>query len=134
MASQTITSPDTLQFTQDNKHVYAYSGTVDVGDVQNQYYSILEFDTGSGYIRAKVQFHYSAGNSNDFKYSILFNDEKVAEFHVTHGQYPFYNPIWVVIPPFTTVKCQGANTEAAAARSQLVSITGSVYDTLPVRN
>jgi len=128
MASQTITGLG-LQFTQDNKRCYAYSGEVEnAAGGSSTMSTLLEFQTGSGFIHGNFLWgikHAGAGDSYTF---IKFNDQVVIE---TGGAVPF-NPVIMVIPPFTKVTMLWGID--GATKNCTGILTGRVYEYLPVRN
>ena len=132
MASQTIAGPE-LQFTQDNKHCYAYSGEVSVANTE---LNLLSFDTNSEYIRAKVQLGSKAQENEDYEFKIYFND--IVVFSATFGNQGQYYlgawPIPIIIPSFTNVKISLDNIADTDSRVWTVHLTGRVYEYLPVRN
>ena len=131
MASQTITGPE-LQYTQDNKHCYAVSGSVGCTNTETD---LLNFNCGSGFIDATIQFNYGAINTDDFQYRVYFNDLVVQSYFVGHAVDPHPNgPLYLLIPPFTVVRCTAANASGTTEILQAVSLTGRVYEYLPVRN
>jgi len=133
MASQTIVGPD-LQYTQDNKHAFAYSGVIGVTDSETTLLGSTM--TGSGYISAKLQISYMSATENNIEYLIYFNDIVVQGYTVKGGgNYTEADvPLWLIIPPFTELKVTGVNKSASTARDHAVSLTGRVYEYLPVRN
>jgi len=132
MASQTITGPD-LQYTQDNLHCYAYSGSVAVTDTIGV---LCEAHSKSGFIVADIQFGYVSDLGLKCGYRILFDDILIHSYQVSGGdRYTSPdNPIRVIIPPFTKVTLDAANLASSASMNQCVSVTGRVYAQLPVRN
>lgn len=122
--SQTVTG-SALQFTNDNKHAYAYSGVKSVDDNET---TLLEVSTNSEYINAHIQFNYVASANQDFTYKIYFNDVIVQQYNV--GNSVIYtspdNFLYVVIPPFTDVKLTAQNISDSTQLNQIVSLTGKV--------
>jgi len=132
MASQTITGPD-LQYTQDNKHAFAYSGSTDVA---NSTVSLLKFTSSSGYIVGTFQPQYfdNAGAEN-FQFKVLFNSIQVAGCVLDKIEgYTPYEEIELIIPPFTDVEITALNVADADTRKMAAIIIGRVYEMLPVRN
>ena len=133
MASQTITSKD-LQYTQDNKHCYAYSGLLPIPDSNT---NLLEFTTGSGYIKAKVIFSSRDSTADDYRAFISLNGQEVfgAFYLNTALGYPYGTvPIRLIIPPNTEVKIYMINVSTSSGYNWFASLTGRVYEHLPVRN
>jgi len=130
MASQTIVGPE-LQYTQDNLRCYAYSGIVLVADAPAT--SLLSFTSGSGFIMANFQFNFGQETSEKFEYVINFNSVQVQEY-LQEGQQNPHNLIPLIIPPFTTVQATAQNKSSSNERLMFCTLTGRVYDYLPVRN
>jgi len=107
-----------LQFTNDNKRAYAYSGGVNTAvgtDV-----TLLHFTTTSEYHIAKLQYWYDAnGSGSNIEFKVSFNDVKVATIIVTDSNdAEWCTPIELIIPPFTDVLVEAKNfggTEAVLA-------------------
>jgi len=126
--SQTVAG-NALQFTNDNKHAYAYSGLV---SADNNETTLLEFTTASEYINAKTQFFYADNGTDAFVYKIYLDNIVVIQYRTwgttdTNGEYnnpP--NDFDLIIPPFTTVKFTAQNIQAATAENQLALLTGKV--------
>jgi len=138
MASQTITG-DTLQFTQDNKHCYAYSGAIIVA---NATVNCLEFKSAiSGYIMADFIQSLDASAIDQgqlFGFTIELNDVVICNFveHVRSyaGQeYIGLQRYKFLIPPHNTVITK-AYTDDGSNNPFFHTITGRVYEHLPVRN
>ena len=108
------------------EHAFGYSGTVSVSDSE---LDLLSFDSGSGYIVAKIMFNYAAESSNNFTYRIRINGEVVQLYIVDHTlQYTEPdNTIHLIIPPFTTVRCTAKNDTGDSGRLQICSLIGRVY-------
>jgi len=131
MASQTIVGPD-LQFTQDNKHCYAYN----IVDVANSELALLEFLAGSGYIVATLQFNYAEPTTDNFRYRIYLNDI-LTQVYITTAADAYTSPdnlLPILIPPFTRLKATAANITSSDDIFQAVALIGRVYEYLPVRN
>jgi len=136
MASQTITGLG-LQFTQDNKHCFAYSGAVALDGTTDEN-TYLEFTTGSGYIVGTFQANNidTGAGTDDMFYQIYFNDIVIIGY-IAGGSKTYSDPdnlVPLIIPPFTDVKCTVQDTTQASAIKNTLSITGRVYEYLPVRN
>ena len=125
MASQTITGPD-LQYTQDNKHAFAYSGSVDVA---NSTITLLKFTSKACYIVGTFQPQYfdNAGAEN-FQFKVLFNSLQVAGVVLDKiDGYTPYEEIELIIPPETHVLITAINVADADTRKIAAIITGRVY-------
>jgi len=124
-SSQPVITPNALNFTPDNKHVYAYSGGT--ATVVNTDVALIEFTTQSEYVIAKLQFWYDAnGSGSNIEFKTSFNNVKVATVVVTDSfTLQTIIPTRLVIPPFTAVLIEAKNfggTEAV-----LASLTGKAY-------
>jgi len=126
MSGETVTSRNALQFTNDNKNAYAFSGEVDIGNATT---TMLEFQTNSEYLISKLQIMNGTTSNEDFKYLVFFNNVIVARWHflyasTTHQSMP--NTLHLTIPPFTTVKITGRNETSSTGRDHTAVITANV--------
>ena len=117
----------TLQFTPDNKHAFITSGEKSTPSSTAEV-TLLEFETQSYYLIAKVLFSYSDSfDTDNLKHSILFDDVSIFEYSVT-GASTYTEPdnyIPLIIPPFTNVKMNTQNL-SGNARSVWNLITAEV--------
>jgi len=134
MASQTVTGP-ALQFTQDNLHCYAASGSITTPG-QGTDVTLLDFLNESAYIVGTVQFGVPSESNNNIGFSVTFNGEIVMGYTISgatsDAQSSNYLPL--IIPAHTRVKCIGRNYESGSAIPLTAFFTGRVYEHLPVRN
>jgi len=120
MSGETVTSRNSLQFTNDNKNAYAYSGLTVVsqslGDV-----TMFEGSTNSEYIKATVSFGTADATFSGAKnigYKISFNDTLVfSQLSISDGDGTLnYDgacfPQTLIIPPFTTIKIETFTSDA----------------------
>ena len=123
-SSQPVKTPNAINFTPDNKHCYAYSGsqTTD-GSVWNANTELLNFKTQSEYIIGKFYLTTDMITGNNLFIKIEFNDVTILNLK-TDGVPPYANEFRdyeLVIPPFTHVKflfgAQGVTTEATGLLS-----------------
>lgn len=131
MASQTITG-DALQFTQDNKHCFAFSGEVTVGTGAT---TLLSFQTGGYYVRARFQFAFSESSTADVSPEIDLDGITVFKFYASQQALtePYSLPyVDLIIPPETVVLC--TSTVSGGSQKQTLNLVGRVYEYLPVRN
>jgi len=138
MASQTITGKD-LQYTQDNLRCFAFSG---VTNVTAQTVIGLDFSTGSGYILASLYFQLDSTNltaGQEVGYSVTINGAQVA---IAKGGEPAGSglntlstpyDLTLIIPPFSAVVISLISTDSDAIPMG-ITLTGRVYENLPVRN
>jgi len=121
-SSQPVITPNAINFTPDNKRVYAYSGMLAGSTSAETTY--LEFNTNSEYIRCTIQ----QGSTNETTRKtvyIYFNDIQILRNDVDNG-YPFPNTYEILIPPFTkvsiTLKLGGDD-----GMSSWINLTGKAY-------
>lgn len=108
------------------EHAYAYSGSV---DVLNETKTLLEFNTGAGYIVGSFQPQYfdNAGGEN-YQFKVLFNSLQVAGVVLDKiDGYTPYEEIELIIPPETHVLITAINVADADTRKIAAVITGRVY-------
>jgi hypothetical protein len=125
MSGETVTS-NALQFTNDNKHAYAFSGIVDVNNSETQ---LLLLNTQSEYLLAELQVLQGTTSNEDFLYKVFFNNVIVAQWHclqVTTIDTNMPNIYNFIIPPFTLVKVTGQNTSSSTNRDHTATLTGKV--------
>ena len=126
MSGETVTSRNALQFTNDNKNAYAFSGEV---DIDNATTTMLEFQTNSEYLISKLQIMNGTTSNEDFKYLVFFNNVIVAQWHclqVTDKEINMPNIYNFIIPPFTLVKVTAQNTSSATTRNHSATLTAKV--------
>tara|TARA_Y100000310_G_C20076265_1_gene531708 strand:- start:100 stop:495 length:396 start_codon:yes stop_codon:yes gene_type:complete len=121
-SSQPVITQNAINFTPDNKRVYAYSGMLAGSTSAETTY--LEFNTNSEYIRCIIQ----QGSTNETTRKtvyIYFNDIQILRNDVDNG-YPFPNTYKILIPPFTkvsiTLKLGGDD-----GMSSWINLTGKAY-------
>jgi hypothetical protein len=125
MSGTTVIS-NALQFTNDNKHAYAFSGIVDVNNSETQ---LLLLNTQSEYLLSKLTVLQGTTSNEDFLYKVFFNDIAVAQWHclqVTTINTNMPNVYDFVIPPFTVVKVTAQNTSSATNRDHSATLTAKV--------
>jgi len=122
-SSQPVVTQNAINFTPDNKRCYAYSGVMGVTNTEK---TMIQFQTNSEYLIAKVLFSYVDNDTEDYRYRIYFNDVVVQAILQGRKDYDFSYEYAVpmIIPPFTDVKLTAQNVDNANERSQLVSLTG----------
>ena len=124
-----------LQFSPDNKLAYSYSGNFEVDDTE---FTLLEFKTESEYIMAIVQFNINeAGAGESYQHQIYFNDVVVQGYTSAGGTDAIGKPdvqLYILVPPFTTVKFTSANIQDSASRKCIVSFTGKVQGAVEQQN
>ncbi len=132
MASQTITGQD-LQYTQDNKQCYAYSGAVASPNSATADSTLLEFTTGSGIIICEIQFVDEAVGTDTRILQFKVNDVVVLLNKYDGAPYPnSQQPYIFVLPPQT--KFQFNFSISGSTANCYATLSGRVYEYLPVRN
>ncbi len=122
MSGDTVTGR-ALQFTNDNKHAYAYSGLISVGTTR---LSLLEFETNSSYIVAKIQpTYFTAGTSENIFFEIYINNIVLYNVEITGSTVgtPF-EEVEIIIPPNVTFKIEAY--VASGTRDLGCVLTGKV--------
>jgi len=125
-SSQPVTTPNALNFTPDNKGVYAYSGLVAVTDSET---NLVSGSTNSEYLQCKILFSYGADTvvSDDYIYRIRLNDIVIWQIRVPHVEAHYQQAvnINIIIPPFTDVRLTAENATDGSAHNQIVIMAGS---------
>ena len=107
-------------------HCYAYSGLM---EIDNNETTMLEFTTGNYYSVMKVQFNYpDTDTSEDYQYKTYLAGIVIQSFVVDYGKITYPKEYDIIVPPYTPVKCTAANIAATNTRTQIVGITGRIYD------
>ena len=125
MSGQTVTG-NALQFTNDNKRAYAYSGLINVPTTET---NLLLFTTQSETHVAKFQVSPVETHDEDVVFKFYLNNTQVQSIHIFDNKVAgsplsLHNYILLIIPPFTTVKVTG--TMSANAYDQVVTMTSKV--------
>ena len=101
-----------LQFSPDNKLAYAFSGQFGVDDNET---TLLEFQTDSEYLIAKVQFNSMNELAQECGYRIYFNNVIISNFLAGNNAPDYsakpYNTTTLIIPPFTSFKATAQNLD-----------------------
>jgi len=122
MSGQTVTG-ETLQFTDDNKYAYAYSGKIAVNDTET---TLLEFETNSSYIVANIQLEYFDAASDNMKYLVKINNVEVCVGIITGRTENWYNDLQIILPPNARILVTGINNNATGTRSIGATLTGKI--------
>ena len=125
MSGDTVTSRNALQFTNDNKFAYAYSG---IRDVTNTITNLLEFNTNSEYLNISWFVGFGETTGNDYEFICNINNIEVqalilADSSITYGR---DMPLKLIIPPFSTVTITGQNISSTGPKNIWVTLTGKV--------
>jgi len=136
MASQTITG-DALQFTQDNKHGYCYAGALASSTTPA---TAMEFTTGAYYIVGELNINMGlqtgASPTTTAFAALYFNEVLVSQIIAGLSGIDSWPSATqqIIIPADTTVKVNIWSEADESARLITTTITGRVYEYLPVRN
>jgi len=104
---------------------YGYSGEVLVDQSTPK---LLSFTTGSETIMGKVQFnYYDTAGDNDIQWTLNINSEIMQSAYQNQAFTPFFNEIYIVIPPYSIVTFTGFNVSSNVGRKCAASITGEVF-------
>ena len=130
-SSQPVVTPNALNFTPDNKHCYAYSGTF--GNTTTAQ-TLLNFQTNSEYIvgdfvlNGAVRFTYG-NNGAITAWRISFNGVVVSLSKTESGDAdtPMQSFQHMIIPPFTEVTLEVDSEEDNTAELLTATFIGRVY-------
>jgi len=112
-----------LQFTNDNKFCYAYSGARSTSSSNTTF---IDFTTNSEYIVARIQPVYFSQGTNNIAYQVDFNGSAVQYAEVTSSRdYTPFQDIHLIIPPFTRVEIKLDNLSGGSEVAG-VALTGKV--------
>ena len=105
---------------------YANSGEVNVTNVTT---TLLDFTSGTGVIRGKIQFNMLAQTADDFLYYVYFNDTIIQGYFVleAYRRGKPDTPLEIIIPPLTHVKLTAQNESSTSSYKQIVTLVGRVY-------
>jgi len=105
-------------------HVYAASGIVRDAGTGGANTALLDFISGTGYIRGKLDFSNTSSGGQDVYFQLLFNGLTVIDLKEGSATLvPFKFDI--LIPPYTTVE---ANWGSAGTFDGNCFLTGRVYE------
>ena len=126
-SSQPVATPNALNFTPDNLHCYAYSGSI---AVDNNEKTLIEGSTNSEYIVAEIQFNNIVEDDvEDFLHLIYLNDVVVQGFIQGRTDYDnkYESSVKIIIPPFTTIKLTSQNLTNTESHNEVCSLTGKAF-------
>ena len=115
-------------------HCYAYSGVITYTDTT---VNALSFTSGSGYILATLGVNTLDYDGDDLGVTVVLNSITVIrQRYVTLGgiEHTTNFPWTILIPPFTLVEIGLTNLTDNTSHTANVTLTGRVYEYLPVRN
>ena len=124
MSGETVTSKNGLQFTNDNKFCYIYSGPVTLNTSPT---IALEFNTNSEYLIAELSINSTAGSGLNLDLEIKLNDVAIIKTEINNDfqAYPdFGRPATIIIPPFTKFTASGG--VATTGKEYTFILTGKV--------
>ena len=135
MSSDVVTGK-ALQFTNDNKHCYSYSGSLSIDASATK--TFLDFMTNSEYIKGQITIGRNVKTSAEHEVFVYLNDVLVFYSKMDNGntvtnQTPNSIPLELIIPPFTTLKLDIKSADAATTQKTAV-FTGRAYMTNRVGN
>jgi hypothetical protein len=125
MSGETVTG-QALQFTNDNKHAYGYSGQVTLPTSGTE--SFFLFNTLESYIDGLLHVDSTAASGANIDLDITFNGILVfrTELASDFQLYPnFSRPLEILIPPYTEVDIK-ASVQGATPREWLATFRGKV--------
>jgi len=127
-SSQPVVTPNALNFTNDNKFAYAYSGEFPASTTKT---TRLEFTTKSetiiGHWYFSGNYDVTAPNNDEGgAATVYFNDQLVSASKFYQGSGNGIAGIPLIIPPFTTVRIDSDANDNQAARVGTISVTGKV--------
>jgi len=114
-----------------SNHTYAYSGDVSVTGASSANTTLLNFITGSGYIKAEIQGFSTERGSAQLYLAVKLNDVLVvnAEFDAAGSNNAVLDfPIQLIIPPFTKTEVL-VGIESGSTKKWSIIMTGRVYGT-----
>jgi hypothetical protein len=122
-SSQPVVTPNAINFTPDNKHAYAYSGNKAIINAEQ---TMIEGQTNSEYIRAKISISNFSGSGDDIRYYVYFNDVQVygGYYNSTSNNNIVLHPLYITIPPFTKIKITAENLSGSGERSHTAVLVG----------
>ena len=108
---------------------YALSGQVACSNVQT---TLLAFTTGSGIIRAQLDFGTGSVSSRDMKWQVFLNDIEVYAYVSSGTNQAGANPqntLQIILPPLTKVEVTSENETDSNTENQYCVLSGRVYGT-----
>jgi hypothetical protein len=122
MSGQTVTGK-ALQFTNDNKHAYAFSGFLLFNNTGT---TLLEFNTSSEYIVARINCMRSDTDSLDSHHRVFINDIETMNFTLPSGPTVLSLLPKLVFPPHSKIKIDVINVSNSSNGFGGVSVVGKV--------
>ena len=106
---------------------YALSGAVACDNTQT---TLLDFTTGSGIIRAQLDFGTGSVSSRDMKWQVFLNDIEVYSYVSSGTNQAGANPqntLHIILPPLTKVQVTSENETDTNTENQYCVLSGRVY-------
>ena len=106
---------------------FAYSGVI---AVNNGLHTMINFNSGPNFLKVKTSFHSEAISNDDYNQIISFNDIAIINQTVPQTYQSTatgYQPIDLIIPPFTDFKITFQNSTDTSANNWTAVLTGKVY-------
>jgi len=117
----TFSGVNTLQFSPDNKHAFAYSGVVLVGTTKTK---VMEFTPTSFYLVGELSIFCISDTTDDMEYIVELDDYTIMEMNTTSFKdYAPYQPIPIIIPPFTKITLSAFNLDSGS-KNVAMNFTG----------
>jgi|TARA_R110000823_G_scaffold209147_1_gene339397 hypothetical protein len=126
MSSNDTVTGNSLQFTNDNKRCFAYSGVN--AFVDNTETTLLEFETLDSDLDGTVQFNMVQDTADDMFYRIRINDIVVMGYLTIGAQQgtDANNVIPIIFPPYSRIKLTAQNASTTGTRSNICAFVGKV--------
>jgi len=106
------------------KHCYAYSGTTSITTAEK---IMLDFVTGSETIVGQIQFNIGVDTGSNFRCVVILNGQDTIAFVISlDNRDAPQGPVYIVIPPFTSVQVTGENLSSGASDC-FASVTGEIF-------
>ena len=115
------------EFNVVQRFAYAYSGPVGVANSET---TVLQATTGNKLMEAKLQLCYVQVDSNDdMEWQIYLDGVLMAGAKNSDPQSgsEFDNPLYLILPPYTTIKVTAKNASSGSTRNMGCLVTGVLY-------
>ena len=122
--STDIIAGNALQFTNDNKKAYMYSGPVSV-PVGGAKTTLVQGSTNSEYLHARFNFS-GTETTDNFTFTVTLNDVEVVHIVLREPYDIIANGYEFIIPPFTTIKISAENKGGVADRNAFGNMSATV--------
>ena len=111
-----------------SNYAYGYSGTITISHTTGEV-SLLEFISGSGFIKAEVRIVSGADNDSDYSSRVYLNDLLIANTRsdLRYTYQGFDRPLFFIIPPYTKVKITQERLSGSGDVEWFGVLLGRVY-------